>query len=159
MTLVPVNVDKDVYFRKNIEQRVAMSKSLSDDESRIYQKNWYFGYYKKKTVWPVTNFTDYPGMPECKANPVMQTLRTLDFILDKYKSNIPFSDNNRFIRKQIDDTSISLSELATKIGNRDMKEDTYISLLKDKHPSLRKAYDLIDQLQDGFPNIRVRPKK
>ena len=153
MTLIPVNVDKDVYFRKNIEERAAMMKSFSDTELRIYQKNWYFGYHKKKAVWPVTNFTDYPSMPEFKEDSIMQTLRSLYFTLEKYKNNLPLSNNNKFARKQIVDTSLSLSKLATQMGNRDMKEDTYLSLVEDKHSSLRKSYDLIYLLQDGFPNI------
>ncbi len=131
MIPVPDGVDKDVYLKENIQKRLAIMNSLSDTELRILQKNWYFGFHKKEAIWPVTNFTDYPSMPEFEQDPVMQKLRPLYVSLEEYREILPFTDDNVPIRKEIEDVSTGLSGLATQMGNRDMGENTYTSLLEN----------------------------
>jgi hypothetical protein len=41
---------------------------LDDTGLRLYQKNWYFGYYLRDCVWPATNFNRFP---EFRDEPVM----------------------------------------------------------------------------------------
>ena len=153
MVPIPDGVDKDVYFKENIQKRLALMNSLTDTELGIFQKNWYYGFHKKEAIWPVTNFTDYPSMPEFEQDPVMQKLRPLYITLQGYRDILPFSDDNISIRKEVEEVSIDLSRLATQMGNRDMDEKTYKSLLENNHSTIAIASDLINRLQIILPNL------
>jgi hypothetical protein len=48
--------------------RMKTDGKLDDTGLRLYQKNWYFGYYLRDCVWPATNFNRFP---EFRDEPVM----------------------------------------------------------------------------------------
>jgi len=119
---IRVKIQEQLEFLAGLERSRKLMEKLSDEELRIYQKNPYYGYYKKDAAWPVTNFSNFP---EFKGDSVFQK------ILQIYEK-FPFHDNNEI--------KLSLSQLATDMANRAMKEDVYNLLNEDKHPLLDRAY-------------------
>jgi hypothetical protein len=126
-------LDNTLYLVENLKRQAETNEKLDDVGLRLYQKNWYFGYYGRDCTWTVTNFNQFD---EFKDDAVMQELARIYENLEKCKDKL----------KRIEKVSLGLSGLATHMANRSLKEEDYSSLLDGKHPVLQEAYSLFPVL-------------
>ena len=102
-------------------------------------KNWYCSYHRKNGAWPLTNFSEFP---EFKADPVFLKLHQIYkriFKIDRFV-------NLGGIEHPLYSVHLSLCSLATKMANRDMKEEEYLSLLEGRHPIIEEVNSLVDKV-------------
>lgn len=120
-----------------IKSHTQLIEDLSDSELRIAQKNPYFRYHKTRAVWPLTNFLE---LPEMVADPAYAKIADLYKKIQKRKRYVhEFTEAGKLMEQ----ASLLLSDMATKMANRTMTQTEYDTILSGKYEQFIK-YTLKD---------------